>query len=430
MISSNPDRNAVNGHADGTSAGSNGEETAVIIVGAGPYGLSIAAHLRARGIAFRIFGQPMATWLTQMPAGMHLKSEGFASNLYDPGGEFPLVRFCSERGIPYAHVGVPVALETFAAYGLEFAQRFVPSLEQREVVDVSPAPSGGFEVRLADGGIAHSRAVIVAAGITHFRYVPPVLAGLPSDWVSHTSQHPSLERFAGRSVAVVGAGASAADVAALLQKAGATTHLVARTSKLKFHDPPEVERPLWKRLRYPRSGLGIGWKAKLFSDAPDAFFSLPAPTRTRIVGETLGPAPCWFTKRDVEDNVELHLGATIERAEIREGRVRLELASSGGATSSLEVDHAIAGTGYRVDLERLRFLGPELRSKIETVAGSPKLSRSFEASLPGLYFTGVSAANSFGPLLRFAFGARFSAVRLSGHLASVYGPSTTSSRRG
>jgi FAD-dependent urate hydroxylase len=54
----------------------------VVIVGAGPYGLSIAAHLRALGIGFRIFGDPMHTWREQMPEGMMLKSEGFASNIY------------------------------------------------------------------------------------------------------------------------------------------------------------------------------------------------------------------------------------------------------------------------------------------------------------------------------------------------------------
>ena len=56
------------------------------IVGAGPYGLSIAAHFRSRGIPFRIFGRPMDSWLAHMPKGMMLKSDGFASNIYDPDG--------------------------------------------------------------------------------------------------------------------------------------------------------------------------------------------------------------------------------------------------------------------------------------------------------------------------------------------------------
>jgi 2-polyprenyl-6-methoxyphenol hydroxylase-like FAD-dependent oxidoreductase len=82
----------------------------VAIIGAGPYGLSIAAHLRAHGIDFRIFGSPMHSWRTRMPAGMFLKSEGFASNLQDPAGRFTLERFCAERGLRYAAKDIPVPL--------------------------------------------------------------------------------------------------------------------------------------------------------------------------------------------------------------------------------------------------------------------------------------------------------------------------------
>jgi cation diffusion facilitator CzcD-associated flavoprotein CzcO len=39
----------------------------VVIIGAGPYGLSIAAHMRERGIEFRIFGSPLRAWRSQMP---------------------------------------------------------------------------------------------------------------------------------------------------------------------------------------------------------------------------------------------------------------------------------------------------------------------------------------------------------------------------
>ena len=66
------------------------------IVGAGPYGLSVAAHFRHLGIPFRIFGRPMDSWLVHMPKGMMLKSDGFASNLYDPEDRFTLKQFCAE----------------------------------------------------------------------------------------------------------------------------------------------------------------------------------------------------------------------------------------------------------------------------------------------------------------------------------------------
>ena len=59
-------------------------DPAVAIIGAGPYGLSVAAYLRSEGVDFRIFGIPMQRWQAHMPKGMYLKSEGCASNLFDP----------------------------------------------------------------------------------------------------------------------------------------------------------------------------------------------------------------------------------------------------------------------------------------------------------------------------------------------------------
>src|SRR5437762_2308347 len=109
------------------------KSSGVAIIGAGPYGLSLAAHLRAGGVNFRIFGRPMGTWHSHMPKGMLLKSDGFASNLFDPDNELTLARFCSERSIPYHDTLIPVCLEDFVEYGLEFQKRKVPDLEGKNV---------------------------------------------------------------------------------------------------------------------------------------------------------------------------------------------------------------------------------------------------------------------------------------------------------
>src|SRR5690348_3263984 len=101
---------------------------AAVVIGAGPYGLSIAAHLRSHGVDFRIFGLPMHRWRAHMPRGMFLKSEAWASNLFDPGG-YTLRQYCAEEGLPYAQVGAPVLLETLTQYGLSFQQRLVPTVE-------------------------------------------------------------------------------------------------------------------------------------------------------------------------------------------------------------------------------------------------------------------------------------------------------------
>jgi cation diffusion facilitator CzcD-associated flavoprotein CzcO len=387
------------------------------IVGAGPYGLSIAAHFRRSGIAFRIFGRPMDSWKEHMPKGMMLKSDGFASNIYDPGSEYTLRQFCADSGIKYGEAGVPVSLDTFTSYGLAFQDRMVPELEDKLVVTLDRAPDG-FLLKLDSGETLKARRVVLAVGITHFKYMPENLAHLPEEHVTHSYQHYDLEPFQGRDVTVLGGGASAIDLAGLLHEAGAKVRLVARASSLKFHTTPNGKpRSLWQQFRHPQSGLGPGMRSRFFADAPMVFHYLPERWRVKVVRTSLGPSAGWPSKEKFVGKVEQLLGYSIQRAEIHEGKVRLQLRSVDGSARELFTEHVIAGTGYKVDLTRLKFLSTEVRSGIRVVEGSPALSSCFESSVPGLYFAGVAAANSFGPVMRFAFGAGFAAERLTKAMA-------------
>jgi hypothetical protein len=144
-----------------------------------------------------------------------------------------------------------------------------------------------------------------------------------------------------------------------------------------------------------------------------AFHYLPESLRLEAVRRTLGPSGGWFAKDKVMGKVPLLLGHTPERAEIQEGRVRLHLRAADGSRREVVTEHVIAATGYKVDLHRLKFLSPEICAKLRTVNGAPALSTGFESSIPGLYFAGLTAANSFGPVMRFAFGAGFAARTLT-----------------
>ncbi len=393
----------------------------VAVIGAGPYGLSIAAHLSARNVAFRIFGTPMSSWRNNMASGTLLKSYGFASSLYDPGSTFTLSHFCQEQGLLYSDVVDPVPIETFVAYGMEFQRRFVPNLEQTDITSLTRAPEG-FALTTQTGELVLARRVVIAVGITHFGYIPPVLAGLSQDLVTHSSQHTDLSKFSGRSVAVVGAGASAADLAGLLHEAGADVHMIARRDAIKFHDPPAVEpRPISQRILMPRSGLGQGWPARLCTDLPLVFHALPANFRLRAVEKVNGPAPGWFAKSKVVGHVTMHLGTSMKAVQKNDKGVVMHLDQRDGSTQELHVDHVIAATGYKVNLQRLDFLAPDLRRRMETVDDTPILNTNFESSIPDLYLVGLAAAPSFGPLCRFAYGAKFTAKRLTRHLAATTG---------
>ncbi len=387
--------------------------TDVAIIGAGPYGLSVAAYFRRQGIRFRIFGKPMDSWLAHMPDGMMLKSDGFASNLYDPEKEFTLAQFCAERGIKYADTGVPVRLETFNAYGLAFRDRMVPELEDRLVVSVD-RDGDEFVLRLDNGETVRVSKVVLAVGITHFEYVPENISHLSPAFLSHSSRHKDVEAFRGRDVIVIGGGGSALDLAGLLQEAGARVQLVTRRTELIYHSKPTGKsRSLWSRMRHPRSGLGPGMRSRFFANSPGLFYFLPESLRLEAVRRSLGPSGGWFIRDKVEGKVQTLLGYTLERAEVKNGQVHLQLRSTDGSQREVAAEHVIAATGYKVDMKRLTFLSSEIRSSIRTIGGMPELTTNFESSIPGIYFVGLAAANSFGPVMRFAFGAGFAARKLT-----------------
>jgi len=201
--------------------------TDITVVGAGPFGLSIAAHLNGQGVDFRIIGSPMHNWLTKMPKGMLLKSAGFASTLYDPGRSFTLRQYYEDQGIPYHDLDLPIPLETFCAYGIAFQKRFAPDLEDEKLVALDLCPEG-FELRMESGKSFKTRKVVLAVGIDYFRNIPEQLADLPKELFSHSAEHCDLSRFRNRAVAVLGRGASAVDIAVLLHETEAQVQLISR----------------------------------------------------------------------------------------------------------------------------------------------------------------------------------------------------------
>lgn len=394
--------------------------TNTVVVGAGPYGLSIAAHLRARGLEHRIFGDPLRTWRTAMPKGMLLKSDGFASNLSAPLPASTLADYCRTHGLPYHDTDIAVPLETFIDYGLDFQRRFVPHLEPGHVAEIA-ALKHGYRVALDNGDEIEARHVVVAAGITHFATIPSDLDGLPACLVTHSSAHQDLNRFCGKDVTVFGGGSSAVELAVGLAGVGARSRLIVRAPSVKFASPPNGKsRGFVARLRHPSSGLGPGIRSRLCCDVPDLFRLLPVRARAEIVRRHLGPSSPWHLRAPFTSTVEVMTSRRLRKAESIGHRLRLDVSSELAETPlTIETDHVICATGYRADLARLRFIDEKLRNRVRTINDAPALSVGFESSAPGLFFAGIAGAMTFGPLLRFMYGSDFAARRITKRLAET-----------
>jgi cation diffusion facilitator CzcD-associated flavoprotein CzcO len=395
---------------------------AAVVVGAGPYGLAVAAHLLERGVSVRVFGDPMDAWRHNMPKGMFLKSEPFASSLSAPRPGYRLEDFCRSIGVSPLRDDEAVPIDLFVRYGRWFQEQLVP-IEQERVLRVS-ATADGFEVELGTGETFTTRSVVMAAGHVQFTHLPPGLAALaegeplPTALVSHTSNHDDLSKFAGSDVAVIGAGQSALETAALLHESGAGVHLIVRAPRVLWAGPPNLHRTWKDKVLKPTSGLGPGWSHFGSERGAAAIRHLPERTRLAIFKAVLGPAGAWWLHDRVENLVEIRTAQSVGAASIEGDKVVLECSAQHGARQRLVVDHVLAGTGYRVDVDSIEFLDQNLRARVDRVAGFPALNASFESSVPGLFFAGLSSAATFGPLMRFVCGTDFAAPRLARGVAA------------
>lgn len=379
----------------------------VLIIGAGPYGLSISTHLRGRGIDHLIVGRTMDTWRAHMPAGMFLKSEPYGSDMSSPQAGYDLEGYCRSERIDGIGRGIPLSLERFLDYSDWYIKQLVPDVSDVVVTEIKAA-DGGFQVAFADAEPVAAKNVVIATGVLPHVHIPPELSGLPPELLSHTSDHHQFDGFKGRHVAVVGAGSSALETAALLHEAGCEVQLVVRCPDSPVWGTRAV--PLNLVTQFRNNKLCEGWKCPLWN-SPTLFRRLPQNVRVEKARTVLGPLGAWWLKDRVEGVIEI-LGMThVRSAEAGGSGVKLLL--EGPTRSSLEVDHVIAGTGFRIDLARLSYLPEELRTRIATLSGYPVLNRAGESTVPGLYFAGAPAAFGLGPSMRFIAGTHNLSAQLT-----------------
>lgn len=382
----------------------------VTVIGAGPYGLSAAAHLRAiPGLDVRIFGKPMSFWECNMPRGMFLRSGWDATHIADPKHSLTLEAYQTASG---NHFSKPVPLECFVQYGQWYQRQALPDLDQREVVHVGAALNG-FRVSLADGESFHSRRVVVAAGICRFALRPKEFEDFDPSLVTHASDHRNLRRFAGQQVLVIGSGQSALESAALLHEGGAEVEVIGRAQRINWLQGWASTTLHWRLggvvrgLLYAPTDVGPAGISQLMA-RPDLLRKLPRGLQDKLRKRAVRPAGSrWLVKRLEE--VPIRLGRTVASVTTVGGRVKIRLDDGSERT----VDHVLLGTGYRVDVSKYEFVAQELLHSIRQVGGYPVLQEGLESSVPGLHILGAPAARSFGPLMQFVSGTHYASRSLT-----------------
>lgn len=393
--------------------GLNSRDSYATIIGAGPYGLSAAAFLRAAGIEVRVFGDPMSFWEKQMPKGMLLRSNWGASHIADPRNELTLDAFCKDQG---RNCPRPIPLDRFVEYGQWFQRKAVPDLDSRTIRDVSPN-GNGFRITLCDGETFHSRRVVVATGISRFSHRPASFEGIPAQLASHSGEHRDLSHFGGRHIAVIGAGQSALETAALLQETGADVEVFARQKFLNWvglHPRLHHLGPV-SRVLYSDRDVGPAGISRLVA-APHLFRRLPRGLQSRMAYRAIRPAAAGWLATRIE-NLPITFGCRVTSASVQGDKVLLRFDNGKEKT----VDHVLLATGFRVDVRRYDFLSEPLTRQLNAINGYPILQKGLESSIPGLHFLGKPAAWSFGPLVGFVSGTDFASRELVSRLRSDYG---------
>jgi hypothetical protein len=352
----------------------------------------------------------MDFWSAHMPIGMHLRSSWEASTIASPDGAWSLDAFESQRG---ERIPRPIPLSDFLSYAHWYEAEAVSGIDRRRVVGLE-RQDGGFRLSFDSGPELAARRVIVATGLRGFERRLPVFAGLPRGVVQHSSDLCELDDYAGRTVAVIGAGQSAIESAVLLAEAGASVEVIGRAKSLRWLKRSKIlhERsgPL-RRLLYPPTDVGppvLNWIVA----KPDVFRILPLKTQGRVAYRSIRPAASsWLAPR--AGDVRMSMGVNVTRAVAEGGVVAID--TNDG--SRRQVERVVQATGFEIDIRRHPLISPEIASQLELRNGYPLLSPGFESSLPGLHFVGAYAAESFGPVTRFVAGTHFTAAGLMSALS-------------
>jgi len=372
------------------------DTTDLLIVGAGPYGLAMAAYARHLGVDHMVVGKPMDFWKVNMPEGMYLRTGSDVQ--LDPLRIHTIEKLLEVQGRTPADVE-PLSLRFYLAYAQWFQEQTQidarPVLVQR--LDCADGEGGRFRAAMANGQTISARHVVIAVRFKYFSHLPrDVVERLPEGRYAHTCDLVDFRHLQGKRCLIVGGHQSAFEWTALLNDAGcAAAHVSYR------HDSPAFNRP------------DISWIAPMVEaivDDPGWFRRLPQKERDAVIDRfwavgRLKIEP-WLESRVMKETVTLWPKTRI--AAVRESRDALSVRLDNGST--FPVDAIILATRYRVQIDRVPFLARgNILDRLLTHDGFPKLDEHFQTNIPRRFITSLPATQDFGPFFGFTYGVGASA---------------------
>ena len=368
-------------------------KTDLLIIGAGPFGLAVAAQASHLGIEHVVAGKPLAFWKQNMPAGMYLRS---ACDWHlDPLNIHTIDAFLAERGQTAKDVE-PLSLDFYLSYAEWFQQQkqITPVPWHIERLDVM---NDGFTAITTAGETIRARNVVIAPGFTHFTNIPAALKSrLPAGRFVHTCDFVDFSTARGKSYLIVGGRQSAFEWAALLLEAGASAVAISHR-----HDSPAFAEADWSWVNQMVETIGDNpnWFRRLSqAEKDDVNHRLWAEGRLKVEP--------WLEARLDSDRVRVLPRTEIVEGVENNGELEIKLSNS----EMITCDQIVLATGYKVDITRLPILSAgNILDQLETRNGFPVLDEHFQTSIPSLFITSMPATQDFGPFFAFTISVRVSA---------------------
>lgn len=369
----------------------------LLIIGAGPFGLALAAHVHDLGIDYLIVGKPMEFWHDNMPDGMVLRS---ASDWHlDVANDATIERFLAEQGLTPASVE-PLSRDFYLRYVQWFQDR--KQIHVRPVyvtqLDHQPAAARAFRAITDEGEMITADQVVIAVGFKYFKHLPPdIVQMLPPGRFAHTCDLVDFANLRGKRCLILGGRQSAFEWAALIHEAGAAKVHVAHR-----HSSPAFQAADWSWVNPMVDAIADnpGWFRNLSQEEKDR-------VSYRLWSEGRMKVEPWLERRVRQPGVSIWPQTrVVHSSALPDGTVSVTLDND----TTLVVDAIILATGYKVQIDRVPFLAHgNILPQMETRNGFPVLDEHFQTNIPGLFVTSMAGAQDFGPFWGFTIAVRTSA---------------------